>query len=150
MWVFTRDGFFSVIQDKHCRNEEIMVRARCRSDLCRLAIKLQGYCDDDSILEIAHADYRYRLKMNKTLWADYLHRQALDINYPNVKNSMMFQDDLTRKEAFFSVWRTLRTWQDKLEEDRAKQSLSGNNTFRGHPGGGRGPGSTGSTGSNRQ
>ena len=60
MWIFTKDGFYSVIKDKYCTEGELMVRARLRIDLERLLAKLDS---DAEILVIKQADYRYRVKL---------------------------------------------------------------------------------------
>jgi hypothetical protein len=37
MWIFCKDGFFSAVQNRDCQEDEVMVRARIREDVERLA-----------------------------------------------------------------------------------------------------------------
>ena len=111
MWVFTRDGFFSVVWDQQCKTDEVMVRARCREDLCRLSKKLKGYCDDDQILASFESGYGFRMKIGKHEWADYLAEYARNIDYSDVKNHLVTESDALRKEAYLKVWEALFRWQ---------------------------------------
>lgn len=119
MWVFTRDGFFSAVWDKFCTAEEIMIRARCREDLCRLSKKLQGFCDQSQILEMPYVDYRYRIKIFKQEWSAYLARCALDIDYASVKKSIIPAEDKLRERAYYGVWQTLYRWQSSTQKEIA-------------------------------
>jgi len=110
MWIFTIDGFFSVVKDDYCAEWEVMVRARLRKDLVRLA-KVVGLKGKD-ILRIDHADYRYRLKLPKDFWVSYLARKAEGIDYPNFKNTVPAKDH-ARHEAYMGCWAALRRWQEE-------------------------------------
>ena len=126
MWVFTKEGFFSAVWDRHCRGDEVMIRAHSKDDLCRLAKRIIGYCDDDLILEAEDADYRYRLKMPKTVWSDYLADCALQIDYPSVKKNIIPDNDPLRKDAYYQVWEALFRWQSKKDfKDRDSGGSSG-------------------------
>jgi hypothetical protein len=114
LWIFTKDGFYSAVFDKYCNRGELMVRSHCKDDLCRLSKKLQGYCDDSQILEIEHADYQYRMKIKKHMWADYLTNCALDIDYADVKQSIIPAGEDLRKDAYYQVWVALYQWQSMM------------------------------------
>lgn len=114
MWVFTRDGFFAASWDKDCKGDEVMIRARCREDLCRLSKRLKGFCDPAEISEDAHQDYRYRLRVQKFEWAEYLSQVSLVIDYTNIKETLASLDDPLRQEAYYEVWQALYRWQSKL------------------------------------
>ena len=98
MWVFTKEGVFSAVWDKYCRGDEVMIRAHCKEDLCRLAKRIIGYCDEDLIFEAEDADYRYRIKIPKTVWSEYLADCALQIDYPSVKKNIIPDNDSLRKD----------------------------------------------------
>ena len=93
-----------------------MIRSRCKEDLNRLSKKLHGYSDDSDILEVAQADYRYRMKISKHEWADYLINCAFDINYPNVKDNIIPSGDKLRNDAYYQVWTALYRWQSMIDE----------------------------------
>ena len=114
MWVFNKDGFFSVVFDRDCNRDELMVRARCREDLVRLAKKMKGYLNDKDIVEFDISDYKYRMKVDKNLWADYLRQSALDIDYSNVKASIIPLADKPRQTAYYDIWTALYRWQSSV------------------------------------
>ena len=114
MWVFTKDGFFSAVFDKYCHSDELMVRARCKEDLCLLSKKLKGYCDESEIVELGQADYQFRMKIPKQSWAEYLSNSALDIDYANFKDHTLPAGDDLRKDIYYQVWTALYRWQSLL------------------------------------
>ena len=126
MWVFTKEGVFSAVWDRYCRGDEVMIRAHCKEDLCRLAKRIIGYCDEDTIFEAEDADYRYRIKIPKTVWSEYLADCALQIDYPSVKKAIIPDNDPLRKDAYYQVWETLFRWRSKKEQQRGGGSNSPN------------------------
>ena len=113
MWIFTKDGFFSAVFDRYCKRGEL-IRSRCKDDLIRLAKKLHGYSDESEIFEIEHIDYRYRMKITKKDWADYLTNCALDIDYANVKDNIVPVGDDLRQNAYYEIWTALYRWQSMM------------------------------------
>ncbi len=124
MWVFTKEGVFSAVWDKYCRGDEVVIRSHSRGDLCRLAKKIIGYCDEDQIFEAENADYRYRIKIPKTVWSEYLADSALQIDYPSVKKSIIPDNDPLRKDAYYQVWETLFRWRSKKDSQRQDRNES--------------------------
>ena len=120
MWLFNSDGFFSAVQDDYCKSDELLIRARCKHDLCRLAVKLDDYCDESKILEIEHADYRYRMKVKKVAWSQYLVDYALNLDYSNVKDNIIPKEDFERKDAYYRVWEAMYRWQSLMKTERKK------------------------------
>ena len=119
MWVFTKEGVFSAVWDKYCRGDEVMIRSHSKEDLCRLAKRIIGYCDEELIFETANSDYRYRIKIPKTVWSEYLADCALQIDYPSVKKNIIPDNDPLRKDAYYQVWETLFRWRSKKDlQDR--------------------------------
>ena len=74
MWVFTREGFFSVVWDKTCRADELAVRSQSNEDICRLVKRLSGYCDEEQITENFGTAYRYSIKITKQAWKGEISR----------------------------------------------------------------------------
>lgn len=124
MWVFTKEGAFSAVWDKHCRGDEVMIRSHSKDDLCRLAKRIIGYCNDDVIFEAEDADYRYRIKMPKTVWSEYLADCALQIDYPSVKKHIIPDNDPLRKDAYYQVWESLYRWRSKKDRQEVEHSGS--------------------------
>ena len=108
MWIFTKDGFFSAIQDNYCNSSEVIVRARVKRDLLRLLTKIGR--PHDEIITLDHADYRCCIKLTKHEWADYLSFEAMAIDYSNVKDAI--SDGLyERSEAYYACWKSLYWFQ---------------------------------------
>ncbi|MBL7178907.1 MAG: hypothetical protein ABIK98_05300 [Pseudomonadota bacterium] len=116
MWIFTKDGFFSAVFDKYCNRGELMIRSRCKDDLIRLSKKLYGYCDETKIVEMEYADYRFRMKIKKHMWSNYLTNCAMDIDYASVKDNIVPAKDDLRKDVYYQVWIALYRWQSMMHE----------------------------------
>jgi len=112
MWVFTREGFYSVIHDLYCESDEVMVLTRKKEDLDRLSDRLEG--GTGLILEFAHTDYRYRMAVKKIAWAEYLRKSAMDIDYDNYKK-LIEPHDTGRLETYSRCWEALKNWQEEAK-----------------------------------
>ncbi len=60
MWTFNKDGFFSAVEHRD-NPDQLMVRARCREDIQRLAGKLAA-----EVVHTPEADYAYRIIVSKS------------------------------------------------------------------------------------
>ena len=109
MWVFTRQGFYSVVQ-KNCGEDEALVRSRQKSDLVALGKKL-GI--ELRVQENAGTDYRFRAVVKKADWARYLTDAVLELDYSNFKNTVP-QRDYRRHNAYMRCWEALFEWQKSL------------------------------------
>lgn len=102
MWIFTRDGFFSVAATKFCQPGEVAVRARKKDHLENL---MSRHGLDAEILRFPGTDYNYRIQIPKTLWAGILSREAEGIDYNSFKDAMAgagASADYLR--AMFATW----------------------------------------------
>ena len=91
MWLFTRYGFFSVVQDHHKR-KNVVVRARNRQHLIDLFVSLDFHSPESAkqvIEETPERDYRYRVSIDRRAYAGLLQSLAMDVDYPNFKNEGM-------------------------------------------------------------
>lgn len=109
MWLFTKDGFFSAVQDDYCSPGELMIRARVIDDLERLLAKLQ--IEDADILVTENADYRYRLKLAPEQWASYVAGEAAGIDYQNFRN-ILSVDEYQRASAYMKCWEAMYLFQE--------------------------------------
>jgi hypothetical protein len=120
MWLFTRQGFFSAVQ-KGCGQDELLVRSRQKADLIalgkKLGIKIQ-------LQEGAGTDYRYRAVLKKADWVRYLSESALELDYPNFKNTFS-KSDFTRHQAYLRCWETLFEWQESSRRGKTSSNRSG-------------------------
>ena len=106
-WYFLKDGFFSAVQNQHCTANEVMVRARLREDIERLAAATNTPAE--SVMATPDADYAYRLKLSKHVWADYVYHAGLDIDYPNFKAACAKG---ARGHAYAQVWAAMYDLQE--------------------------------------
>jgi hypothetical protein len=104
MWLFTVDGFLSIV-DKDCEPHQLLVRARVRGDIERAF-------PDARVTETRKADYRYRAVINRNALANYLRRQVQTLDYGNFKNVI---DDHDRHETYMQVWSAMHRMQEKLK-----------------------------------
>ena len=109
MWLLTRDGFYSAVQDDYCSSGELMIRARAIEDLERLLEKLQ--IEDADILVISNGDYRYRVKLTPEQWSAYAAQEAAGIDYASFKNSVGV-DDPDRSTAYMKCWEAMYLFQE--------------------------------------
>lgn len=117
MWVFSKIGFYSAVQKQGCRPDEVEVRSRCRGDLERLNRAVKG---DYKIISNEGTDYPYRIRLSKSVWAEFCYDQAVDIDYNNFKNTI---DDSAfetkaqqnrRHYAYMGVWKAMLALEDTL------------------------------------
>ena len=103
MWLMTDFGFFSIVQKEGEQN--LTVRARVKQDLLNLKERyLPGL---QAIEETQYADYRYRVRVQREIFAEVLRDIALDIDYPNFKNSVARRQGKARALAYEDVWQRL-------------------------------------------
>ena len=79
MWIFTKAGMISVVQNKADKNM-LMVRARQPH---HITDNFEGAIPQYT----AEADYRYRIHLSKSAFAKQLTKLVSEIDYPNFKNA---------------------------------------------------------------
>ena len=109
MWLLTNFGFFSVVQKEGERL--LTVRARDRQDLLNLEERyLPGLGE---IEESGQGDYRFRARVPREVFAEALREIALDIDYPNFKNSVAARQGKARAGIYGEVWSKLMALQQR-------------------------------------
>ncbi len=123
MWIYTKDGFFSISKNPLARlasgDDEYQVRARVRFDLERFlkAIKLKK-----EIISFSGTDYAFRILINKFELVDFLLGTALALDYDNFKNKAKEADMeagfklpaiASRQGAYFQCWDAMFEFQVK-------------------------------------
>ena len=114
MWLFTRYGFFSVVQARRVENgkvvvepdpETLMVRARRREHLDALLERFDSLADLE-ITESPGTDYRYRMIVPRSVWRMIVDGLVSDIDYTNFKSACgkTKPDDRDYVSALHDVW----------------------------------------------
>ena len=106
MWLFTKHGFFSAVQNYNDSNL-IHVRARFKGDLERLC---RTYRVEPKVESIPNTDYPYRMDFKRKVWSEIVKSEAEAIDYSNFKSEV--HDGTSRDSAYMKVWYDLRSHQD--------------------------------------
>ena len=110
MWVFTTEGFFSVVAHR-TQPDSVLVRTRVREDLVALA----GHVPTLTIVEDGDADYRWRAVMKRSDWEGAVARLAAGIDYDNFKGAVARRSGKDRAGLYGDVWSVLRALQNGAE-----------------------------------
>ena len=100
MWLFTKVGFFSVVQHRD-HDDTLLVRARDADDL--KALKKRYMPTLGAIQQKDAADYPYRAAIGRNDFAAGMEHIALDIDYMNFKR-LIARNDPMRARAYTAVW----------------------------------------------
>ncbi len=115
MWLFTKHGFFSIVQDKD-DEDYLLVRSRVKGDIESL---IEDYSDyksrarDLAVQETKNSDYRYRIRLSRKTASDLLAKAILDIDYTNYKAAVHMVDQ-RRSEYYGMIWAIMADMQDNL------------------------------------
>ena len=103
MWLFTTQGFYSVVEDRD-DPRWLLVRARTREDLAALGSQVEGL----QIFESADADYRWRARLLREEWLAAVAQLAHAVDYPNFKEAVAERQGSRRASIYSKVWLVLR------------------------------------------
>jgi len=114
MWLFTRAGFFSVV-DKKSQGRgvgEVCVRTRVLADFESLH---QLYFPDmpDVVVE-QHSDYPYRIFVGKKQWAKVAALMSEDVDYSNFKTMVGKVQGYDRAHLYGEIWSVMFGAEQKL------------------------------------
>lgn len=105
MWIISKHGFCSVVQD-FTSSELLHLRGRVAGDLERM-LAVAGVSAE--VLTTPDADYRYRAAISR---ADFLRLMVVlgeSVDYPNFKGEVATHPaQAERLQAYHEVWHTLR------------------------------------------
>lgn len=96
MWLFTTNGFFSVVEHNDDA-DKVLIRARCETDIIWMSQQLGA-----TWTETPKADYPYRITAPKERFANLLFHMAESIDYPNFKNAV--KGDGRRSVCYNRIW----------------------------------------------
>ena len=122
MWVFTKYGFYSAVcarvgdglAGEPVDRDRIMVRARLRGHLEALQRRFPAELSRSEIVENVGTDYRFRLFVPKTTWAQIMMHLGAEVDYGNFKSAVGQQSaaDTDRyEEALHKVWSVMHRLQ---------------------------------------
>lgn len=106
MWLFTRNGFLSVIQDPN-ESHHLFIRARVRGDLERLVAELDKPVD---IVERPGRDYLWAVTVHRADFIKVMVDQLMELDYTNVKDAIDLGEK-ARHDAMLRVWTTMSSLQ---------------------------------------
>lgn len=116
MWIFNRDGFFSVAATKFCQPGHVAIRSRKKEHLESL---MSRHGIEAEILVFPEADYRFRIQIPKSDWGRVMQEEAMSLDYNSFKDAMADSGasaDYLR--AMFSIWATVHKIQtEELPRD---------------------------------
>ena len=108
MWLFTTQGFYSVVAHRTDRSK-VIVRARAREDLEALREQIPSL----RIFEDTDADYRYRAIVEHEKLVAAVAILAASIDYDNFKNAVAERQGHDRAHTYMGVWAGMRELQDE-------------------------------------
>jgi hypothetical protein len=118
MWLYLNTGFYSVVHKPPCKENELLVRTRCKDDIDKLQKMLKGkYRYDGEVVESPKADYAYRMIVSREVLALFLATALLDLDYDNFKNTV-YGKDYQRHDAYMRCWEAMHAWQRDLHRVR--------------------------------
>ena len=138
MWIFTKKGFVSIVEDRNDPNC-LLVRSRIKGDLERIFKNALGSVHAE-VSETPDADYRFRVFLPRDLVASTIREEAQDIDYDNFKNGYRDNGDVPAAQRslchnhMHDVWGAMMNAQreaQNLEEDyeSAPLHLGNNKTY---------------------
>ena len=123
MWLFTRAGFFSVVDKKSQPRGvgEVCVRARVAADFDSLR---QLYFPDmpDVVFE-TNTDYPYRIYVGKKQWAKVAALMSEDVTYSNFKGMIAKEQGYERSHLYSDVWGVMFGAEQKLARSTPKAKV---------------------------
>ena len=106
MWIFTETGFVSTVRH-HSEKDKLVVRSRDHKSLESLS-NLVGL----DIVETPSNDYPYRIFVDDTVFATWLYKQVIAVDYPNFKDRVQETRGHDFAGTLLSVWGAMHQVED--------------------------------------
>ncbi len=106
MWIFTETGFVSAVRHRN-EKDKLVVRARDQKSLESLSNSL-GL----DIVETPSNDYPYRVFVDDVVFATWLYKQTMAVDYPNFKDRVHDTRGHDFADTLLSVWSAMRQVED--------------------------------------
>lgn len=117
MWLFTQDGFISIVAHRR-KHDVALVRARDAESLLPLVTYSDSPDLPNEITRTPDADYPYRLEITWRQLSKYLVDQVYNITYDNFKN----QVHDTRGDDFAAPLHKVWSVMHEVEDSSARQT----------------------------
>lgn len=104
MWIFSQDGFFSIVRKPG--DGDLTIRARCAADLDRLRERWLPTLGPT--IHGGGTDYPVRARCAPRQLGDALLAMALDLDYPNFKDRLAATLGELHVQAAHAVWAAMR------------------------------------------
>ena len=101
MWIFTETGFVSAVRH-HSEKDKLVVRARDQKSLESLSNSV-GL----DVFETPSNDYPYRVFVDDAVFATWLYKQTMAVDYPNFKDRVHDTRGHDFADTLLSVWSTM-------------------------------------------
>lgn len=126
MWLFTKYGFYSVVQSytwhddlKVTDPDNFVVRARCKDHLINLLTAFDETLSMCHIVETTDSDYQFRIRVPRREWLMVVATLTESINYDNFKGAVHNYEDTGTgpvkhspyERALMQVWQTMQSLQ---------------------------------------
>jgi len=114
MWVFTQDGYISVV-DNNDSPGKLTVRARDKQSLELLADFVAS-----PIIELRGRDYEYRVYVTREEFVKFMTMHIEHLDYSNFKNRIWATRGDTYHDACSDVWGAMLQVSDKYPRPKTK------------------------------
>lgn len=106
MWLFTTQGFYSVVRHRDDPTK-LIVRCRAEEDLDALREQIPNL----EVFTDQQADYRWRAVVSEAEWVGALAQIAISIDYDNFKSKVSERQGHERSRIYSHVWGELLSLQ---------------------------------------
>lgn len=123
MWIFTTDGFFSLVKkvDQDNVTHPYQLRARRRDELSNLLTR-SGFLADKKLFSYDYADYAYRVFLDETEAQQLGAFLLASVDYSNFKNQFERQPKWYEfKRILGQIWGLLYDYQESGEQGSRKR-----------------------------
>lgn len=120
MWVFTRTGFYTVVENQKDKST-VLLRARVRTDM-RDFLDSYVYTGKEAtksqykISFHLNYDYPYRVILPKSVFAKAMEQASMDIDYEKFKEAVRKEQGPARSNFYTMIWSKLID----LEKDKSR------------------------------
>jgi hypothetical protein len=112
MWIFSKQGFFSIVKKKYLdQPKPYQIRARSLNDLENL-IKAADL--EEEIIETPYADYFFRIIADQADLEKIFNILQKELKYENFKNMVgRHEDQRDKLDAYHKIWKTMYNYQNE-------------------------------------